>query len=678
MSTIESISPIEGPRETAARAPTGWWGALTRGRHEGDLQRLTELALTLTSLVLLVFAALAGPLGMPLGLEQTLDLGVYVTGGWVAARGALPKIIRGRLDVDFLMILAAAGAASIGHWHEGGVLLFLFSLSNTLQAYAMDRSRRAIGRLLRQRPQTATVRRDGAEATVPLEELRIGDLMIIRPGEMVATDGVVRQGFSEMNEASITGESRPVDKAPGDLAYAGALNGTGTLDVEVTRLARDSTLARIVQMVESAQAYKARTQRFLERAEGAYATAIVLLVMAVVVLPWSVAGIPFPVAFYRGMVLLVVASPCALVVSTPAAILSAIAGAARQGVLFKGGVYLENMAEAKAVVFDKTGTLTTGKPGVTDLICAASAPPGFTEHDLLAYAAALESRSEHPFAREILRAANERGLALPEMSGFVALPGRGLHATLAGYQVWIGGDRLYREHGEVIPDDLLVAKARLESEGKTALIVHREIERKGGHGQHERSGGWLGLVGMMDTMRDGVPSVVRQLKRLGITRAIMLTGDNEQVARSVAATAGMDECYANLLPEEKVRMLKQIQERHGPVLMIGDGVNDAPSLANASVGIAMGGAGTDVTLESAHCVLMGDDLTKVVKARDLSQRAVRTVTANLAFSAAVIIALISATFAAALPLPLGVLGHEGSTVLVCLNGLRLLHVSRRA
>lgn len=674
MESLLTIEPTPAIEKSAEHAAPGWWSALTRGRHEGDVQRLTELALTITSLVLLVFAALAGPMGMPARLEQTLDLGVYITGGWVAGRGALPKIIRGRLDVDFLMIIAAAGAAAIGHWHEGGVLLFLFSLSNTLQAYAMDRSRRAIGRLLKQRPQTASVRRDGAELTVGIEDLRIGDLMVIRPGEMVPTDGVVRQGLSEMNEASITGESRPVDKGPGDLAYAGALNGTGALDIEVTRLARDSTLARIVQMVESAQAYKARTQRFLERAEGVYAVGIVLLVAAVVAVPWVVLGTPFASAFYRGMVLLVVASPCALIVSTPAAILSAIAGAARQGILFKGGVYLENMAEAKAVVFDKTGTLTTGKPGVTDLICAASAPDGFTERDLLAYAAALESRSEHPLAREILRAATDRGVALPEMGAFVTLPGRGIHATLAGYQVWIGGDRLYREHGEVIPNDLLATKARLESQGKTALIVHRELERTGDHGQHERSGGWLGIVGMMDTMRDGVPSVVRELKRLGIARAIMLTGDNEQVAGSVAATAGMDEHYANLLPEEKVRMLRQIQDRHGPVLMIGDGVNDAPALANASVGIAMGGAGTDVTLESAHCVLMGDDLTKVVKARDLSQRAVRTVAANLAFSAAVIVALISATFFATLPLPVGVFGHEGSTVLVCLNGLRLLRV----
>jgi Cd2+/Zn2+-exporting ATPase len=635
-------------------------------------RRTTELSLTVLTLVLLVMSATAGQLGVPPQLEILLDVGVYLAGGWIAVREAVPKLLRGRLDVDFLMIFAAVGAASIGAWHEGGVLLFLFSLSNTLQSYAMDRSRRAIGRLLQERPQHAMVVRDGTEAPVPIEALAIGDLMIIRPGEMLPTDGVIRSGQSELNESSITGESRPADKGPGGIAFAGSLNGTGSLEVEVTRLARDSTLARIVQMVESAQSYKARTQRFLDRAEGVYALAIVIAVTLMVTVPWLILGTSFPTAFYRAMVLLVVASPCALVVSTPAAILSAIAGAARQGILFKGGVYLENMAEVTVAVFDKTGTLTTGRPGVTDVICAAGAPPGFGESDLLAYAAALESRSEHPLAREIVRAASERGLSMPAMSNFVALPGRGLHATLGGYEVWIGGDRLYEEHGEVIPDDLLEAKTSLEAAGKTALILHRELGRRDGRGHHEARGGWLGIIGMADTMRAGVPEVIRELHRLGITRTVMLTGDNEQVARTIAREAGIDEYRASLLPEEKVARLRELQARHGAVMMVGDGVNDAPALANASVGVAMGGAGTDVTLESAHCVLMGDDLSRIVSARALSRRAVRTVAVNLAFSALVIVALITAAFTVALPLPLGVLGHEGSTVLVCLNGLRLL------
>jgi Cd2+/Zn2+-exporting ATPase len=635
-------------------------------------RRTTELSLTVLTLVLLVMSATAGQIGVPPQFEIFLDLGVYLAGGWVAVREAFPKLLRGTLDVDFLMVFAAIGAASIGAWHEGGVLLFLFSLSNTLQVYAMDRSRRAIGRLLQQRPQHAMVLREGMETRTAIEDLAIGDVMVIRPGEMLPTDGVIRSGQSEMNESSITGESRPIDKGPGDSAYAGSLNGTGSLEVEVTRLAQDSTLARIVQMVESAQSYKARTQRFLERAEGFYALGILVAVVLLVIIPWAFLGTPVSAAFYRAMVLLVVASPCALVVSTPAAILSAIAGAARQGILFKGGVYLENMADVKVAVFDKTGTLTTGKPGVTDVICAEGAPHGFEPAQLLAYAAALESRSEHPLAREIMRAARDRGVSMPAMSNFVALPGRGLHATLGGYEVWIGGDRLYEEHGEIIPRDLLEAKCRLEAEGKTALILHRELGRRNGRGDHEYRGGWLGIIGMADTIRPGVPEVVRNLRRLGITRTVMLTGDNEQVARTIAEHAGIDEYHASLLPEEKVRLLREVQQRYGAVMMLGDGVNDAPALANASVGVAMGGAGTDVTLESAHCVLMGDDLSRIVHARALSRRAVRTVAVNLAFSAVVIVALITAAFTVALPLPVGVLGHEGSTVLVCLNGLRLL------
>jgi Cd2+/Zn2+-exporting ATPase len=377
------------------------------------------------------------------------------------------------------------------------------------------------------------------------------------------------------------------------------------------------------------------------------------------------------------MVLLVVASPCALVIATPAAVLSAVANAARHGILLKGGAYLENMAAVRAVVFDKTGTLTTGKPGVTDIVLAAGHPEGFCEDDLLAYAAALESRSEHPLAREIVRAAQERGLCLPDMTTFIALPGRGIHATLDGYQVWIGGDRLYAEHGEQLPSDLLEAKARLESEGKSALVLHRELERWAEHATHERGGGWLGLIGMADTLRDHVPQVVAAFRELGVEHTAMLTGDNAHVAAAIAARAGLDEFHANLLPEEKVARLNEIRRRRGEVMMIGDGINDAPALANASVGVAMGAAGTDVALESAHCVLMGDDLQKVVYAMDLSRRAVRTVRWNLAFSFGVILVLIATVFWANLPMPLGVVGHEGSTILVCVNGLRLLRTPRR-
>jgi Cd2+/Zn2+-exporting ATPase len=646
-------------------------------RERSDRRRL-ELALTLTALVCVVGSAAGDAVGLVGPLHRALDLGAYLAGGWFAVGETLPRLARGELDVDFLMVLAAAGAAIVGHWHEGGVLLFLFSLSNTLQSYAMDRSRRAIDGLLKRRPRHAAVLRAGVEIRVPLEALRIGDRMIIRPGETVPTDGVVRSGATEMDEATITGESLPAPKGPGDPAYAGALNGSGAVEIEATRLAGDSTLARIVRMVESAERHKARSQRFLERAEAVYARGIVIGVAAATVVPWLWFGADGGASFYRAMVLLVVASPCALVVSTPAAILAAIANGARQGILFKGGAYLENMAAVRAAVFDKTGTLTTGTPGVTDLVLAAGAPPGFDERELLAYAAALESRSEHPLAREVVRAARARGMALPVVTEFVALPGRGVHAVVDGFEVWIGGTRLYEEHGEALPDDLQAARTRLEAQGKSALVLHRELERAGGgRDRHEASGGWLGLIGVADTVRPHAGEAVAALKALGIEHTVMLTGDNPRVAAAVAAIAAIDEVHASLLPEEKVECVRRLQARFGDVMMVGDGINDAPALANAAVGVAMGGAGSDVTLESAHCVLMGDDLRKVAYALDLSRRAVRTVRINLAFSAAVIAVLIGLTTLGSLTLPIGVLGHEGSTVLVCANGLRLLATPRR-
>jgi Cd2+/Zn2+-exporting ATPase len=633
--------------------------------------RQLEVAFTAATFVLLLVSVGLEQSDLPASWVLPVNVLAYFFGGFWATRETLPELLRGKLDVDFLMIFAAVGAALIGHWQEGIILLFLFSLSNTLQTYAMERSRRAIDDLMHERPQEATVMRNGEEVVVPVEEVRVREMVILRPGEMVPTDGVVRRGQSEMNEASITGESSPAAKAPGDIVYAGAMNGTGTLDIEVTRLAEDSTIARIVQMIEAGKAHKAAAQSFLERAESIYAWGIVLFVLSFIFLPvlW---GHPFHDTFYKGMTLLVVASPCALVISTPAAILSAIARGARLGVLFKGGAYLERMNDVRVVLFDKTGTLTTGKPGVTDVILAAEAPEGFNEDRLLGYAAALESRSEHVLSKEIVLAAERRKVARPATSDFVALPGRGVHAEIEDFQVWIGSNRLYEEHGEPIPEDLLEAKARLEQEGKTVLILHREIDRAHGVGIHEASGGWLGIIALSDTLREDAPETIRRLKDMGVEKVFMITGDNAVVARAVADQAGIDDVHADLLPEDKVRIVKQMSQEYGAVMMVGDGVNDAPALAHAAIGMAMGAAGTDLALESAHCVLMGDELRRVAFAMGLSRKAVRVVKQNLAFSLAVIVMLIGGVLLYTLPLPLGVVGHEGSTVLVCLNGLRLL------
>jgi Cd2+/Zn2+-exporting ATPase len=633
-------------------------------------ERGVQAAFTLLTLVLLVYSIAATQLEA-LPHHFVIDLAAYFFGGYYATREALPKLLRLDLDVDFLMVFAALGAAFIGQWHEGATLLFLFSLSNVLQSYAMERSRAAVGELMQGRPDSATLLRDGEEIEVPIDDLKVEDVILIRPGEMLPTDGVVRSGESEMNEASITGEARPVMKAKGEPVFAGALNGSGAVEVEVTRPAGDSTIARIVKMIENAEQHKARTQRVLDAAEGYYAWFITLGSGLLVLIPWLY-GEDINTALYRAMTVLVVASPCALVISTPAAILSAIARGARSGVLFKGGAHLERMADISVVLIDKTGTLTTGEPGVTDIVLGSHAPDHFTEDNLLAYAAALEARSEHVLAQAIIDKAAERGLQLPAVDDFITLPGRGIRARIEGFHVWIGANRLYREHGETIPQDLLDAKARLEAEGKTVLILHREIDRKGDIGQHEASGGWLGCIALLDTLRPDAREALAALKRLGIQRTIMITGDNPVVAERIGREAGIDEVRAGLLPEQKVEIVKEMMQRYGAVMMIGDGVNDAPALAHATVGVAMGAKGTDLALESAGCVLMGGELRHVAYALELSRRAMTVVKQNLIFSLAVIILLIASVFAFTLPMPLGVLGHEGSTLIVVANGLRLL------
>ena len=605
-------------------------------------------------------------------LVIALNLMAYVAGGWYGVQEAWSSLMRRELNVDFLMILAAIGAAVINQWHEGASLLFLFSLSNTLQSYAMDRSRRAIGKLMQQRPTEATVISEGQERRVSVDELNIGDILVLRPGEMLVADGVVCDGQSDMNEASVTGESKPVDKAPGDPVYAGAIMGSGTLDIKVSRTPGDSTLARIVTLVETAQSVKSRTQRVLDEVEGYYAKIVVTGVLLFILVPWLLFSHEFTATFYRAMVLLVVASPCALIISTPAAMLSAIACGARNGILFKGGLHLENLAEIKVVAFDKTGTLTYGNLEVTDVITAPNAPPDFDADQLLGYAAALEARSEHPIAKAILKKALDQNVTLPETDNFENMPGRGTFATINGFLVWIGGARMYEEHGEVIPDSLLTIKEQLENEGKTVLIIHRELARNADVGEHEDEGGWLGMVAVSDTIREGVSTILQQIRQQGVTHIAMLTGDNPVVANSIAEKAGVDVCQANLLPEEKVEALHNLEDTYGPVLMVGDGVNDAPALAHASVGMAMGGAGSDIALESADVVLMGDDIARIPFALALSNRAVHTVRRNVAFSLSVIAFLVAAVFLFGLSLPLGVLGHEGSTVLVVLNGLRLL------
>jgi Cd2+/Zn2+-exporting ATPase len=602
----------------------------------------------------------------PHWLTTLFNVSSYLTGGIFGVTASLEALRERKINVDLLMVLAALGAAIVDQWREGAILLFLFSLSNVLQAYAIGRSRQAIRGLLKLYPSEAKVRRDGQVEVMKIDRIGVGDIVLIEPGERIPVDGLIIAGRSAVDQSPITGESMPVEKTVGDKVFAGTLNQQGLLDVEATQAARDTTLARIIKLVEEAQDSKAPTERFLDTFEQYYAMLIIGAVLLLILIPPALGLVDFHSNFYRAMVLMTVASPCALIISTPASFISAIAAAARNGVLFKGGAYLEAMASVKAVAFDKTGTLTVGKPAVTDVVSVCE----LGEDDLLRVAASVEARSEHPLAKAIVDAAQQRQLTVTEVEDFQALTGQGIAARLEGHDVHVGSVR-YLEQQDRIPHHLAEHLEHLELEGKTVIGVLRQggchVCDNCDHPENNQE--WLGIVAMADQLRPEAAGIIRRLHEQGVERVAMLTGDNPRVAQSIAHQLGIDAVYAGLMPEDKVRIVKDIEAEVGPTAMVGDGVNDAPALATASVGIAMGVAGTDVALETADLVLMGDRLELIPYALHLSKKARRVVWQNISFALLVIVLLITSAFVLNLPLPLGVLGHEGSTVIVVLNGL---------
>ena len=606
--------------------------------------------LVVVTLAAIILSWLGEQAGLPDSVPLALHITAYLAGGFYGLKSALASLRQGEVDVDLLMILAALGAALIGQWHEGATLLFLFSLSNVLQDYAIGRSRQAIQSLFKLYPKAAKVRRGSQILTLNISDIQIGDIVLIAPGERIPVDGRVIAGNSAIDESPITGESLPVDKAVGDAVFAGTLNKQGILDLRATHAAKQTTLARIIKLVEEAQDSKAPTQQFLDRFEQRYARLIIVGVLLFIVLPPLLGWSDFHSNFYRAMVLMTVASPCALVISVPSAFISAIAAAARKGLLFKGGASLEQLASVRAIAFDKTGTLTVGKPHVTDVIAASH----IAADDLIRTAAAVEFRSEHPLAKAIVDYARNAGTSWSSSDDFTALPGQGVRARLDGQEVRVGRVSQLCE-GAAMPDSLADEQSRLEREGKTVVGAVRGSE-------------WLGLIALADKVRDEAAMTVRGLKERGIA-VVMLTGDNPRVANSIARELGIERVAAELLPHDKAAALRELQQEYGGVAMVGDGVNDAPALAVAEVGIAMGAAGTDIALETADVVLMADKIESLRDAIQLSQKAKRVVRQNIAFSLAVIAMLILGVFAVNLPLPLGVFGHEGSTVIVVLNGL---------
>jgi Cd2+/Zn2+-exporting ATPase len=593
---------------------------------------------------------------LPANIALIFYLLAYLCGGYDIATHALPSLLRGKFDTDVLMLAAAAGAAVLGNWAEGAFLLFLFSLGHAGEQYALDRARQAVNALGQLMPRTARVRRGNRIQEEPIERLRLQDVVIVRPGDRIPVDGVVRLGESSVDQSPITGESVPVLKRPADEVYAGTINQKAALEVDVTSLSKDTTLSRVMQMVAEAQSQQSPTQQFTQRFTARFVPAVLILVLLVAILPPLLGWLTFSESFYRAMLLLVAASPCALAIGAPAAVLAGIAQAARNGVLIKGGVHLENLGALQVMAFDKTGTLTEGRFKLTDIITLN----GADENELLRITAAVEQHSNHPLAQAISRAVQERGLALPEVVRLENLPGRGVRSIVDRQPVLVGTLKLFQEaDGRPLDTAVIRAVESLEAGGKTTMAVSRD-------------GSFLGVLALADVARPQVSQILKRLQALGVKKLVMLTGDNQAVARQIAQQVGVTDVEAGLLPEQKLETIQRLQREHGAVAMIGDGVNDAPALAAATVGIAMGGAGTAVALETADVALMADDLGKLPFAVGLSRASRSIIQQNLALSLGVMLLLVAVSVIGLIQLSWAVVLHEGSTILVVLNALRLL------
>jgi Zn2+/Cd2+-exporting ATPase len=591
----------------------------------------------------------AAPWASRLAFAAAIGAGAMLTvrRAWTAARV-------GSLDINVLMVVAAAGAIALGQWSEAAAVIFLFAVAQALEARTLERARSAIRALMDLTPTEALVRGATGDERVDVETLAPGAVIIVRPGGKIPLDGVVVAGESAVNQAPVTGESLPADKRPGDDVFAGTINGRGALEVRVTRVRRDTTLARIIHLVERAQAQRAPSQTFVERFAAIYTPAVLVLAAILAIVPPLAFGAPWQGWIYRALVLLVVSCPCALVISTPVSIVAALAGAARKGVLIKGGMHLERAGRVRCIAFDKTGTLTRGTPEVVDVVSLDGVPP----QAVVALAAAVERRSEHPIAQAIVKFAAASGIEAAAGDQVRALAGRGAEGSVAGSRVVLGNHRLFEERGLCSP----TIHERLEAataSGRTAVLVARD----------DRA---VGIITVADRPRETSRDALDLLRRQGIESLVMLTGDNEATARAIANEIGVDEFRAELLPEDKVAAVSELRRRFGSVAMVGDGVNDAPALASADVGIAMGAAGSDAALETADVALMADELLKIPYAFRLSRATVRNIKANLAISLVLKAAFVVAAVAGVATLWMAVVADTGASVIVIANALRLL------
>lgn len=613
-----------------------------------------ELMAAVFSGVLIIFAWYVGRSD-----ENSLSIALYLLafliGGYAQAKeGILHTIQRKELNVELLMIIAAIGSSIIGYWTEGAILIFIFSLSGALETYTMNKSKKELSSLMNLQPEEAwLLDANGQSSRVHVKNLQVGNRLLVKPGDRIPVDGLIITGSTSVDEAAISGESIPVYKHTGDELFAGTVNLNGVLTIEMKKTSSESLVQKIIKLVQSAQSEKSPTQQFIERFEGKYVKIVLITVGLMLFLPHFIFGWDWTTTFYRAMVLLVVASPCALVASIMPATLAAISNGAKNGLLFKGGVHLENIGNLKAIALDKTGTLTQGKPIVTDFIVRA----GLDEQSVLTTLASIESQSTHPLAKSITSFAVSKGVTTFPISIMEDVPGWGIKADIDSKE-WKVGKRAFVGFNEakLFQNDVAL---RLEEQGKTVIFTADQD-------------GIIAVVALKDTVRPESKEAITLLRKAGIY-TIMLTGDNERTAKVIAEEAGVDDYIAECLPETKVTKMKELLAKYGNVGMVGDGINDAPALATATLGIAMG-QGTDVALETADVALMKDDLSRITYAIDLSRKMNRIVKQNVFFSISIIVLLIISNFFQIINLPLGVIGHEGSTILVILNGLRLLNI----
>lgn len=597
-------------------------------------------------------ADLAGPIPL------VLYLSAMVVGGYFFGREAIEELFFEReIGIELLMTIAAIAAAALGQLAEAAMLAFLYSMSEAAEGYTTEKSRAAIKALMKLAPKMALIKNDNAETEIPVEELKVGDIFIVRPGQSIATDGIILVGASSLNQSSITGESIPIEKGPGDSVFAGTLNGEGALEVRATKSFTENTLSKIIHLVEEAQEKKGKSHRFIEQFGKRYSPVVLLLGALIATAPPLILAEDWASWLIRATIFIVAAAPCALVISVPITLVATLGTGARNGVLIKGGLYVEELAKIKVVALDKTGTLTYGEPEVTEVLSLGPNRP--SPDQVLAIAAGIERLSEHPLAKAIVRYADAQGVTASKVSDFRALMGSGAQALLDGTPVFIGSPKYFSETHQVDLSHIGADICRLQHMGQTVvlLMVGSEV---------------LGIIGIRDAVRPNARRTVEELHRLGIKKVAMLTGDNEAAAIAIAQEVGIDEVHADLRPEDKVRVVHELSPRYGHVAMVGDGVNDAPALAAATVGVAMGAAGSDVALETADVALMADDLEKLVYALQLAGRNQRTVNQNLVLSVVVIGVLVVGALWGVFTLPMAVLGHEISEFIVIASGLRML------